>query len=82
MATKDSDQTAVPPQDCDLGALVEDIDRDTVGVVMGHYGSDRVQLRPINGGTEWDAFTVRPLTAREELRIRNAARNAASRQGL
>ncbi|MET8827074.1 hypothetical protein ABZX40_05890 [Streptomyces sp. NPDC004610] len=82
MATTDTDQTAVPPQDCGLGTLVKDIDRDLVGVVMGHYGSDRVQLRPINGGTEWDAFTVSPLTAREELRVRNAARNAASRQRL
>ncbi|AFO10916.1 hypothetical protein ELB20_50 [Streptomyces phage phiELB20] len=82
MATTERDQAAVSPSDCELGSLVMDIATDKVGVVMGHYGGDRVQVRPIKGGAEWDAFRVRPLTAREELSARNAARNAATRQGL
>lgn len=45
---------------------------------MGRYGGDRVQLRAINGGKEWDAFKVRHLTSREELRHRLAARNDLS----
>ncbi|MEU0343334.1 hypothetical protein ABZ092_31365 [Streptomyces bobili] len=82
MATTERDQAAVSPDDCELGSLVKDTARNKVGVVMGHYGGDRVQLRPIMGGAEWDAFDVRPLTAREELNARNAARNEATRQGL
>jgi hypothetical protein len=82
MATTERDQTAVSPEDCELGSLVWDIAKDLPGVVMGHHGGDRVQLRAVNGGKEWDAFRLRPLTAREELRVRNSARNEASRSGL
>ncbi|QJD50697.1 hypothetical protein SEA_ISSMI_51 [Streptomyces phage Issmi] len=80
MATTERDETAVKPEDCELGSLMWDIRKDVPGVVMGHHGGDRVQLRPINGGTEWDAFQVRELTAREELRIRNSARNELTRR--
>ncbi|MFJ7129478.1 hypothetical protein [Streptomyces sp. NPDC098101] len=80
MATTERDRPGVPPEDCEPGALVRDIARDTIGVVMGHHGGDRVQLRPIMGGREWDAFEVHPLTAREELSARNAARNEVTRR--
>lgn len=80
MATTDRDETAVSPKDCELGSLVWDITKDAPGVVMGHCGGNRVQLRPVSGGTEWDAFKVRPLTAREELRARNNARNELTRR--
>ncbi|UFD97988.1 hypothetical protein PQC18_gp50 [Streptomyces phage Pablito] len=66
-----------------IGELAKDTGRDTVGVVMGHVGS-YVQLRPINGGREWDAKPdrVRSLTAREELSARLAVRNAISEGAL
>ncbi|MFI1867448.1 hypothetical protein [Streptomyces jumonjinensis] len=37
------------------GAVVRDAASKRVGRVMGHVGG-RVQLRPLNGGREWDAF--------------------------
>ena len=82
MATSERSQATVAPEDCALGSLMKDVTRNKVGVVMGHAGGDRVQLRPVNGGLEWDAFELRCLTAREELSIRNSARNAATRMGL
>ncbi len=72
----------MPPGTCPLGTLIKDIERDKVGVVMGHVGGDRVQLRPVGGGLEWDAFKVRSLTPREELSVRNAARNELTRRAL
>lgn len=80
MATTDREQTAVAPKDCTLGSLVWDTKRDVPGQVMGHEGGDRVQLRALNGGREWDAREVRPLTSREELRFHNMAREAARQQ--
>nr|WP_079101210.1 hypothetical protein [Streptomyces pathocidini] len=67
----------------ELGSLVIDTgDRNRVGVVMGHVGP-YVQLRPVGGGREWDAAPerVRPLTSREELSARLAARNKGARWG-
>ena len=81
MATTDRDTKAVAPECCALDSLVMDMETSRVGVVMGHHGGDRVQLRPLNGGREWDAFRVRRLTPREELSVRNGARNARSRVG-
>jgi hypothetical protein len=70
-------QTSAEP-----GALVKDTDKGLVGVVMGDVGG-RVLLRPIQGGKEWEALpgAVQPLTPREELSARLAARNADSRWG-
>jgi hypothetical protein len=82
MGTTDRAETTVSPEDCELGSLTWDIGRNRPGIVMGHVGGDRVQLRPPTGGLEWDAFKLRPLTASEELTARNNARNAMTRMGL
>ncbi|AXQ61129.1 hypothetical protein SEA_HANK144_52 [Streptomyces phage Hank144] len=82
MATTDRDQETLAPEECALGSVVWDIGRDLPGVVMGHHGGDRVQLRAIKGGREWEGFKLRSLTGREELSLHLAARNEASRQGL
>ncbi|MGM9381150.1 hypothetical protein [Streptomyces antibioticus] len=82
MATTDTEQTTLKPQECELGEVVWDKGKSLPGVVMGHLGGDRVQLRAVNGGREWDARSLRPLTARERLSLHLAARNEASRQGL
>ncbi|MDO0913561.1 hypothetical protein QQM39_22755 [Streptomyces sp. DT2A-34] len=66
-----------------IGALAKDSARDRIGVVMGEVGG-RVQIRPIGGGTEWDAMpdNVVTPTAREELSARLAIGNRNSRNGL
>jgi hypothetical protein len=69
MATTERDQTAVPPKSLLVGSFAKDLERNKDGQVMGHLGADRVQLRPLGGGTEWDAFKVRPLTEREMSRL-------------
>ncbi|WP_373681625.1 hypothetical protein [Streptomyces sp. b94] len=64
-----------------LGALVVDTGRgDRVGEfrgVVGPYWS----LRPVGGGTEWEAEPqrVRPALLMEQLRARTARLNARSR---
>ncbi|MFH8881383.1 hypothetical protein [Streptomyces californicus] len=64
-----------------LGALVVDTGRgDRVGEfrgVAGPYWS----LRPVGGGTEWEAepHRVRPALLMEQLRARTARLNARSR---
>ncbi|MFJ4619691.1 hypothetical protein [Streptomyces sp. NPDC088812] len=66
-----------------LGALAKDNANGRIGVVMGAVGG-RVQMRPTQGGREWDAMPddVVSLSAREELSARLAARNDDSRVGL
>ncbi|WP_408994628.1 hypothetical protein [Streptomyces sp. 1268] len=66
-----------------IGELAKDTARRRIGVVMGEVGG-RVQIRPILGGTEWDALpdNVVAPSAREELSARLAIRNANSRAGL
>ncbi|MFG2955757.1 hypothetical protein ACGF5O_18780 [Streptomyces sp. NPDC048291] len=66
-----------------IGELAKDSARDRIGVVMGAVGG-RVQIRPIGGGTEWDAIpdNVVAPSPREELRARLAIRNSNSRDGL
>ncbi len=63
--------------------LAKDTARGRIGVVMGEVGG-RVQIRPIRGGTEWDAMPDNVVTpsAREELSARLAIRNANTRDGL
>ncbi|KUL43991.1 hypothetical protein [Streptomyces regalis] len=67
----------------DIGELAKDTAKNRIGVVMGEVGG-RVQIRPIGGGTEWDAMpdNVKPPSAREELSARLAIRNGNSRDGL
>ncbi|MET8949625.1 hypothetical protein ACWEO4_00845 [Streptomyces sp. NPDC004393] len=66
-----------------IGELAKDSATGRIGVVMGEFGG-RVQIRPIGGGTEWDAMpdkVVEP-SAREELSARLAIKNGNSRDGL
>ncbi|MBT2676291.1 hypothetical protein J7E95_37005 [Streptomyces sp. ISL-14] len=67
----------------DTGELAKDTARNRIGVVMGKLGG-RVQIRPIGGGTEWDAMpdNVEPPSAREELSARLAIKNRNRRAGL
>ncbi|MFD3838444.1 hypothetical protein ACFWWC_19630 [Streptomyces sp. NPDC058642] len=66
-----------------IGELAKDSARDRIGIVMGEAGG-RVQIRPISGGTEWDAMpdNVVAPSAREELSARLAMKNGDSRDGL
>ncbi|MGW0861334.1 hypothetical protein [Streptomyces sp. NPDC002611] len=81
MAKTETKETGVPPRSLPIGALAKDLATGRVGVVMGHEGPDRLQLRPLVGGREWDAFVVRRLTAREELSERLAIQNRESSGG-
>jgi hypothetical protein len=70
------------------GALVVDTERDRLGQVMGHEGP-YVQLRPVAGGREWDAYPagVRPVTDEERLgpgreQVRASLRAGQSGAGL
>ena len=66
-----------------IGELAKDTVRDRIGVVMGAVGG-RVQIRPIGGGTEWDALpadVVAP-TAREQLSAHLTIRNDNNLDGL
>ena len=82
MATKEREQTAVPPKSLVVGSFAKDLERNKDGRVMGHLGADRVQLRPIGGGTEWDAFKVRPLTEHEQSRLLLKSSGAAEKARL
>ncbi|MFE6099735.1 hypothetical protein ACFVQ4_07220 [Streptomyces laurentii] len=82
MASTEEQGTHVAPKDCELGALMMDVRSGAVGIVMGRDDNVRVQLRPLNGGREWDADRVRRPTAREELDIRLGARDEMRRRGL
>ena len=61
------------------GTLALDAKTGRIGQVMGHVGP-YVQLRPPQGGTEWDARPedVRPAGDHERLRARVAEVNAKS----
>jgi hypothetical protein len=62
------------------GACVVDQRTGRVGVVMGHVGN-RLQLRPLGGGREWDCppTEARTATPAERLSETNAVVNARSR---
>ncbi|MEV0011077.1 hypothetical protein AB0M10_29025 [Streptomyces sp. NPDC051840] len=74
-----SDQQARPG----IGELAKDCRNGRIGLVMGEIGG-RVQMRPVNGGVEWDAMPgdVTAPRAREELSARLAVKNNNSRIGL
>ncbi|MEV5508005.1 hypothetical protein [Streptomyces orinoci] len=63
------------------GSFVVDTARDAIGEVMDHVEA-LIQLRPLQGGLEWDAkpAEVRPATFDEVLsakvRIANSSRQA------
>ncbi|WP_127357424.1 hypothetical protein [Actinacidiphila soli] len=71
----ETDSEFVPP----VGTLAVDTRRDEVGEVRGHVGP-YVQLRPVDGGCEWDARPedLRPLSAAETLSRRVAEANPRS----
>lgn len=64
-----------------IGTIVVDAQTGKLGQVMGHEGP-RLQLRPPQGGREWEAFPsrVRPANASDELRTKVADANHRSRQ--
>jgi hypothetical protein len=66
-----------------IGELAKDSAKGRIGVVMDEVGG-RVQIRPLDGGREWDALPddVEPPSAQEELSARLAVRNSNSRVGL
>lgn len=63
-----------------IGEMVEDTGRGRIGQVMGHEGP-YVQLRPVGGGREWDAYPekLRPATRAEALSAGVRTANARSR---
>ncbi|MFJ9426331.1 hypothetical protein [Streptomyces sp. NPDC101249] len=66
-----------------VGETAEDTATRRVGKVMGFEGP-YVQLRPIQGGKEWDAdpARLRPVPVAEALSPAVATANARSREGL
>ncbi|MDX6351983.1 MAG: hypothetical protein QOF84_6773 [Streptomyces sp.] len=68
----------VPP----VGTLAMDTRRNEIGEVRGHVGP-YVQLRPVDGGCEWDARpeNIRPLSAAETLSAKVAQANRRSGGG-
>ncbi|MCP3817106.1 hypothetical protein NLX86_02820 [Streptomyces sp. A3M-1-3] len=66
-----------------IGDLAKDTAKGKIGIIMGAIGG-RVQMRPVDGGLEWDALpeNVVPPMAREELSARLAVRNHNTRAGL
>ncbi|MFI9721398.1 hypothetical protein ACIHFE_17395 [Streptomyces sp. NPDC052396] len=72
--------TTAPPHRPAKGSFVVDTARNRVGQVMDHLES-RVQLRPVQGGLEWDARPedVRPASSAEVLSAKVKAVNAAGR---
>lgn len=65
-----------------VGSTVRDTARDRIGVVMDDLGH-HLQLRPLDGGREWDADPerVEPVGPREVLRARVAEANHHSSKG-
>ncbi|MFE6287689.1 hypothetical protein [Streptomyces sp. NPDC057877] len=76
--------TARPPADEPrIGDTVRDTDTGKIGQVMGFQGP-YIQLRPIGGGVEWDAYpaNLRPVSPSEALSAGVSAANARSRGQL
>lgn len=71
----------LPPMEPAVGAAVRDTRHGRVGIVMAHDGP-YVQLRPLNGGREWDADPgrVQLLSPAELLSARLAEVNERSRR--
>ncbi|MBZ4321099.1 hypothetical protein [Streptomyces huiliensis] len=65
-----------------IGSYVADIERNKIGQVMAG-DQDLIQLRPVDGGLEWDAKpnTVRPATLEEVLSAKVKAANNRPRWG-
>lgn len=61
-----------------VGTLAVDTSRNRLGVVMDHQGP-YVQLRPREGGTEWEAKPEHLRAATPEERLRLVVREANER---
>ncbi|MFI6289385.1 hypothetical protein ACIBCM_32350 [Streptomyces sp. NPDC051018] len=70
------------PYEPEPGEVVHDAATRKVGRVMDRMGS-RVQLRPLNGGREWDALPsdLRPAAQSDAMSEAVAEANALSRRG-
>ncbi|MFE7464898.1 hypothetical protein ACFU6R_12470 [Streptomyces sp. NPDC057499] len=66
-----------------FGDLVKDVDRNRVGVLMDRVGG-RYQVRPMNGGKEWEVEpdSIVIPTASERVQALNGTRNRMTRLGL
>ncbi|MBP5922202.1 hypothetical protein F3K32_18280 [Streptomyces sp. LBUM 1483] len=62
-----------------IGQIVQDTKRNRTGRVMGHEGP-YVQLRPVDGGREWDV-SPNDLRAATPAEARRAGVNAANAGG-
>ncbi|WP_030777404.1 hypothetical protein [Streptomyces sp. NRRL S-920] len=63
----------------ETGAMVIDTARQRLGRVMDHLGT-RLQLRPPNGGREWDADPAYVRPAMEHEILKASARDAKHRR--
>ncbi|MFF0447011.1 hypothetical protein ACFYT4_11445 [Streptomyces sp. NPDC004609] len=70
------------PYEPEPGDVVRDAATRKVGRVMDRVGA-RVQLRPLNGGREWDALPgdLRPAAQSDAMSEAVADANALSRRG-
>ncbi|WTY68662.1 hypothetical protein OG741_19805 [Streptomyces sp. NBC_01410] len=70
---------SVTPAALEIGSLAADTKRNKVGRVMGQVGP-RVQLRPLEGGREWDVAPqdIREASSDEALSARVAETNRRS----
>ncbi|MDT9698272.1 hypothetical protein [Streptomyces sp. P17] len=66
-----------------IGDLAKDTTKDKVGVLTD-MAAGRFVMRPLTHGQEWevDPADVVAVTALEEMRARNSARNRMTRLGL
>lgn len=71
------------PQDWEPGEMARDDRTGRVGRVMGHVGP-RYQLRPLNGGKQWEADPdhMSPAIQSDALSEAVAEANARTRWGL
>ncbi|MEO3974107.1 hypothetical protein [Streptomyces sp. CAU 1734] len=67
----------------ETGAVVRDAAGNRIGRVMGDVGG-RIQLRPLNGGREWDALPedLSPAAQSDALSTAVAEVNSLSKWGL
>lgn len=79
MSTAEARHTPYEPQ---MGDVVRDAATRRVGRVMGHVGT-YFQVRPLNGGKEWDALpdNLRPAAQSDALSEALTDINSRSRKG-
>ncbi|MET7715846.1 hypothetical protein [Streptomyces sp. NPDC005407] len=82
MSASEAEVTREQPTDPEAGDVVRDAATKQVGRVMGHEGPC-FQLRPLNGGKEWDARRehLTPALQSDALSTAVAEANDRSRNG-